>query len=201
MSPASISTQSEPPAPSTCTRFSPALCSFSDRCSRHRGDLPVGQAGRDHHAVAERRLACQIQRHDVLRLVVLQAADDHRLQPLQRRRLRPCVSGAPQLVAGRRRSSSCAACRASCRPQAASAWRPSCAARRGAARARTVSAAWLWHGSFCGWRGSRWPRRRAAARTEIPRPARRARSSTAADRVPAVAHARSRRAAWPASAR
>src|ERR1700722_4379356 len=33
MSPASTSTQSAPFEPSTCTRFSPASCSFSDRCS------------------------------------------------------------------------------------------------------------------------------------------------------------------------
>ena len=52
--------------------------------------------------------------------------------------------------ADRRRSSSCAACRASCRRRAASAWRPSCAGRRDAARARTVSAAWLWLCSFAG---------------------------------------------------
>ena len=64
--------------------------------------------------------------------------------------VRPCVYGAPKLVAGRRRSSSCAACREFCRQQSASAWRPSCADRRDVARARKVSAAWLWHGSLVG---------------------------------------------------
>jgi hypothetical protein len=48
------------------------------------------------------------------------------------------------------RSSSCAAYRGSCRRQSASVWQPSCAGRHDAARARTVSAAWLWLYSLAG---------------------------------------------------
>ncbi len=63
---------------------------------------------------------------------------------------RPCDRDAVRPGVDRPQSSSCAACPASCRPRAASAWRSSCEERRDAARARTVSAAWLWLCSFAG---------------------------------------------------
>jgi hypothetical protein len=45
--------------------------------------LPVGQARGDHHAVGERGAAGQIHGHYFLRLVILQAADDQRLQSVE----------------------------------------------------------------------------------------------------------------------
>jgi hypothetical protein len=51
----------------------------------HRGDLAVGQAGGDYHAVTKRRLAGEIERDDVFRLVFVEAADDQRLQMVERR--------------------------------------------------------------------------------------------------------------------
>ena len=42
----------------------------------HRADLPVGNAGRDHHAVRERRTPGEVERNNLLGLVRLQTFDD-----------------------------------------------------------------------------------------------------------------------------
>ena len=41
-----------------------------------RSDVPVGPAGGDHHEVTDGRLTCQIDRHDVLGLGVVEPTDD-----------------------------------------------------------------------------------------------------------------------------
>lgn len=63
------------------------LVQFLQQVLGHRGDLTIGKASRYNHAVAERRLAFQVERDDILGLVIFQAADDHVLQPLQLRGL------------------------------------------------------------------------------------------------------------------
>ena len=78
MSPASISTQSVPVAPSMMGFLKPASTQFFLQMRRHGGDLPVGEAGGDHHAVGEAGAAGEVDGDDVLGLVVLQAGDDDR---------------------------------------------------------------------------------------------------------------------------
>ena len=148
MSPASISTQSDTAGAFHLHALQPRLVQLLAQMLRHGGDLPVGQAGGDHHAVAERRLPRQVQRDDLLGLVVLQAADDHRLQAVQLRRLRRMRARRRRACAARRRRSSCAAV-----PGVLSAAGSVGLAvfLRGAARAvRAMGVAWLWYGSFAG---------------------------------------------------
>ena len=115
-------------------------------------------------------LARQVERHDVLGLVVLQAGDDHRLQLVQRRRFGGLrCDGAPA------RGPAAAAflrgvpgvCRQPVSVGLATFLRG--AARCRAGRGRLWRRLWRWHVLL--WRrGSRWPRRRAAAPAGIPRP-------------------------------
>ena len=85
MSPASISTQSVPFAPSVSGLLEAGLVQFFVQMRRHGGDLAVGEARRDDHAVGEAGAAGQVDDDDVLGLVILQAGGDDRLQPVELR--------------------------------------------------------------------------------------------------------------------
>ncbi len=83
MSPASISTQSDPPAPFHLHALQPGGVQLFHQMLGHRRDLAVGKPACDHHPVAERGAAGEVEGDDLFRLVVFQAGDDHLLQPLE----------------------------------------------------------------------------------------------------------------------